>query len=1171
MLLCFQFAGAQVLLNEDFNYPAGDSINSHGWACHSGSSGATFVVTPGLEFPGYAGSGIGNAAGLVGNGMDNNRQFSQAVTTGAVYAAFMVKPAATNYQGYFLHLGKAEMGTAFFTRAWINATGNGLALGPNADNLSPWVDVPADATSLVVIKYSFADNQSSLYAFQSFPTEEPAAPHTSYVEQPQSDVGTIALRKFNNSQNVIVDGIRVATTWAEAVAAATGGDVQAPVATFEPADQATGVALDVAPTITFNEPIYTVEGDDITPDALRGLISFTDGAQNAVGYDVVVNVSSTVVTITPSMTLADATTYHLAMGPVADEAGNASLGHQASFTTVNTLPTISIFAPTNGALFTMPEVIVGFEVQNFTIGADGYVLYTVDAAAPAEHHSAEPITLSDLAEGAHTVALELVGTDGQPLATPATASVSFTVFGGDLGELFFSEYIEGSNNNKALEIYNPNPVDMSLDGYRIELFTNGSSSPNENNTLNMSGVIPANGVYVVANSGAWDEILAVANTTSTCTYFNGDDAVALYNGSTLVDVVGLIGEDPGDGWTVAGVANATKDHTMVRKNTVTQGNTNWAAQCGTNADDSEWVVMEKDDFSNLGTHTVGLSAANDIVAFALAEQTSPAVIDAAAHTVEVVVLNGTELGALVATFTLSPGATATVGGVAQVSGTTANDFTAPVAYTVAAQNGDTQAWTVTVTEDTNLSAEAEILAFAVAGQVGQAVINSQAATVNVTVATGTAVTALAPEIAVSPGATVSPASGAAQDFTAPVVYTVTAQDGTTKAWTVTVAAEQLTTIHEIQYTAEGSGDSPYKDQEVTTSGIVTGVYGTQAFYIQDGEGEWNGLYVYKGNQSLDMPAVGDHVQVCGLIAEYYNLTELKNLQYINVLSSGNELPAATEITAAAAAEPFEGVLVHASDFVCVHDGNGDHWISKYVNADAPNDTLKVFRQMYSDFLPTVGKTYQITGVLTYDFSQFKIDPRGPEDIEESNENIVPQITDVVVYPEEGVQVGVDSYVQFSLADDGGVENLTKSFFYGYDEEAIDIEIETISPVGFAGTRFVVVVPAQDEARPIYFRIVANDGELETVHNGSYDILVGVDALPVLAAMPYPNPARSTLTVESAREAAYTIYGMGGAVAAQGTVAAGANSVDIAALPSGLYLISLTDAHGNSQRVKFVKE
>jgi hypothetical protein len=87
----------------------------------------------------------------------------------------------------------------------------------------------------------------------------------------------------------------------------------------------------------------------------------------------------------------------------------------------------------------------------------------------------------------------------------------------------------------------------------------------------------------------------------------------------------------------------------------------------------------------------------EILTYSFAEQYSPAVIDDVNHTVTVVVNEGTSLDALVATFTLSPGASAKIGAVDQESGVTENNFTDPVIYTVTAEDGTTtQPWTVTV-------------------------------------------------------------------------------------------------------------------------------------------------------------------------------------------------------------------------------------------------------------------------------------------------------------------------------------------------------------------------------------------------------------------------------------------------------------------------------------------
>ena len=60
--------------------------------------------------------------------------------------------------------------------------------------------------------------------------------------------------------------------------------------------------------------------------------------------------------------------------------------------------------------------------------------------------------------------------------------------------------------------------------------------------------------------------------------------------------------ESGSAWDVAGVTNATKDHTLVRKCEIFSGNTDWMASSGTSEQDSEWIVLEIDDWSFLGSH-----------------------------------------------------------------------------------------------------------------------------------------------------------------------------------------------------------------------------------------------------------------------------------------------------------------------------------------------------------------------------------------------------------------------------------------------------------------------------------------------------------------------------------------------------------------------------------------
>lgn len=92
-----------------------------------------------------------------------------------------------------------------------------------------------------------------------------------------------------------------------------------------------------------------------------------------------------------------------------------------------------------------------------------------------------------------------------------------------------------------------------------------------------------------------------------------------------------------------------------------------------------------------------LSSSHEILTYSFPQQIGVASINPTNHTVGIEVVNGTSLAALVATFTLSPFSSVKVGAVHQVSGSTANSFTSPVSYTVTAEDGATQVWTVTVT------------------------------------------------------------------------------------------------------------------------------------------------------------------------------------------------------------------------------------------------------------------------------------------------------------------------------------------------------------------------------------------------------------------------------------------------------------------------------------------
>ena len=171
------------------------------------------------------------------------------------------------------------------------------------------------------------------------------------------------------------------------------------------------------------------------------------------------------------------------------------------------------------------------------------------------------------------------------------------------GHLFISEYAEGSGYNKYIEIYNGTGSDIDLSDYELWKITNGGNWPEY--TLSLSGILADGGIYVVhySSSNIDPIISSVGDLTWSQASWTGNDAVGLAYNGVLIDVIGEDGADPGNGWDVAGIIDGTKDHTLLRKCSITQGNTDWNLSAGTDAMSSEWVVLVQNDWTDIGQHT----------------------------------------------------------------------------------------------------------------------------------------------------------------------------------------------------------------------------------------------------------------------------------------------------------------------------------------------------------------------------------------------------------------------------------------------------------------------------------------------------------------------------------------------------------------------------------------
>jgi cysteine-rich repeat protein len=158
--------------------------------------------------------------------------------------------------------------------------------------------------------------------------------------------------------------------------------------------------------------------------------------------------------------------------------------------------------------------------------------------------------------------------------------------------LWFNEYIEGSSNNKAVEVFNPTAAATSLVGCSVRVYFNGSVTVG--NTINLTGTVAPGDVYTLCHNLA--SFSASCDQTSGSLSFNGDDAVELFCAGNKIDVIGQIGFDPGAEWGTG--LTSTADNTLRRKCSVTIGDSNGADVFDPSI---QWVGSAIDDFSGVGS------------------------------------------------------------------------------------------------------------------------------------------------------------------------------------------------------------------------------------------------------------------------------------------------------------------------------------------------------------------------------------------------------------------------------------------------------------------------------------------------------------------------------------------------------------------------------------------
>ena len=181
-----------------------------------------------------------------------------------------------------------------------------------------------------------------------------------------------------------------------------------------------------------------------------------------------------------------------------------------------------------------------------------------------------------------------------------------------------------------------------------------------------------------------------------------------------------------------------------------------------------------------------------------------------------------------------------------------------------------------------------------------------------------------------------------------------------------------TSIYDVQFTSDSSGNSDFLGKTVTISGITTAAF-PDGYTVAEDSGAWHSIFVFSKRNS---PALGDELEVTGTVREYNGLTEIADISAVNVLANGKTIEASPVDARTVKAEGYESVLVRIFNAIVTGlDPNGEWTVadsSGTLVCDDKNDYL--FFPKVDDLLDS------LTGVLFLYNHTVKLEPRSTADI-----------------------------------------------------------------------------------------------------------------------------------------------------------------------------------------------
>ena len=366
----------------------------------------------------------------------------------------------------------------------------------------------------------------------------------------------------------------------------------------------------------------------------------------------------------------------------------------------------------------------------------------------------------------------------------------------------------------------------------------------------------------------------------------------------------------------------------------------------------------------------------------------------------------------------------------------------------------------------------------------------------------------------------------------------------------------ITPISEIQ---GGTEYSPYEGQSVNTTGIVTGAF-ANSFYLQDGSEPWSGIYIYSGSA---LPAIGDSVIESGEISEFCwdgspcdcascggaGVTEFYQPDDIYIISNNNELPEPIVVTSGEAlSEEYEGVLIKMNNVECVSEANGfGVWgVNDGSGICGIHNTPDGYEHDYQ-----IGEIYNITGIVTSTFDEWKVDLRMPSDVESGPDTTPPYIVNHECY-----QVGGNYYIYIFFNEEINTDYVTEPNNFAviggdiqsinidtFDPTKVIISLENVTSNSFIVNVFEMSDLIGNSAENIFYQLNCDFNLDIEEDNKDYKI--------------FPNPNEGTFMIELyEQENQISIYNVQGKIILNTQLPAGLNKINLE--KSGFYYIQIND-------------